>query len=82
MCGSPPRGSDMGGNGRAANGRETTRQGIWAGAAQISCDPHNCQLLSSRKKKRNEACKLKKGRNIPKFHMMFKHALMKGTGTH
>ena len=35
MCGSlSPRGSDLGGNGRARNGRlETTRQGIWAGAA-------------------------------------------------
>ena len=49
-CVAPPRvGVIWEEMGTAANGRETTRQGIWAGAAppaQVSCDLNNCQLLS------------------------------------
>ena len=70
MCGSPPRGSDMGGNGRPANGRETTRQGIWAGAAHCSCDLHNRQLLSSSKEKTTNK---RKGQKHPKENPKISH---------
>ena len=69
-CVGPPRGSDMGGNGSPANGGETTRQGIWAGAAQISCDLHNRQLLSSCKEKTTNK---RKGKKHPTESPKFSH---------
>ena len=69
--------------GTAANGRETTRQGIWAGAAHCSCDLHNRQLLSSSKDKTtNKSNKAHRNiqRKIRKFHITLKNTL-KGTGT-